>query len=192
MKVFWLVVFVVAGLTAQFIWGQVLSASAEPEPMMSVIEVGRPEPIPPPQIPKVLYPKELTSVVADPVYREKLIRNVNDAAREYQVSPWLIWTVVKYEGTYQHFQGSKVKRGNAQEVGVAQLMPRWGRRFGHDLFDLRDNVRCCARLLQYARDEEGLTETQEILGWYNTGKKVVNRYAWRGHRQYHLWLARGG
>jgi len=163
-------------------------AELEPVSETVVAEVSEPAL---PQVPKLVRPRELEQMIGDTVYREKLVWAVNAAAKEHAVDPWLIWTVVKFEGTYQHFKGTRVKRGNAREVGVAQIQPYWGRKFGHDLFDLRDNIRCCAELLAFAKYERGY-DTLLTLGWYNTGKEVVNAYARRGHKQYHTWLAMEG
>jgi hypothetical protein len=194
MRIVWLLVFAFCGVTMRTI-GMMPPALAETEVDIAVVTMTEtPElELTPVLQPQLVYPSELAWIVSDVKYRENLIRCVNDAAHEYGVDPWLIWSVIKYESTYHHLNAkAEVKRGGSREVGVAQIMLYWSKKWGYNLFDVRDNIRCCARLLQYARDELGLTDTQEILGWYNTGKEIVNQYAWRGHRQYHTWLAKGG
>ncbi|MGO4883586.1 MAG: lytic transglycosylase domain-containing protein [Bryobacteraceae bacterium] len=100
-----------------------------------------------------------------------LAETVNRIARQNQVSPELVDSVIQVESNYNP---NALSPKGAQ--GLMQLIPATARRFGvSDVFDPEDNVQGGARYLRYLlelyRGDEALA-----LAAYNAGEGAVARY----------------
>jgi len=102
---------------------------------------------------------------------ETLAETVGRIARQNQLSPRLVHSVIQVESNYNP---KAVSSKGAQ--GLMQLIPATARRFGvSDVFDPADNIQGGARYLKYLL---GLYKGDEALALaaYNAGEGAVSRY----------------
>jgi hypothetical protein len=101
----------------------------------------------------------------------QLTQTVERIARQNQVSPELIHSVIRAESNYDPYAVSP--KG---ALGLMQLIPSTARRFGvSDVFDPVDNIQGGARYLKYLL---GLYKGDKALALaaYNAGEGAVSRY----------------
>lgn len=101
----------------------------------------------------------------------QLARTVARIARQNQVSPQLLHSVIQVESNYDPYAVSP--KG---ALGLMQLIPATARRFGvNDLFDPADNIQGGARYLKYLL-ELYKGDNALALAAYNAGEGAVSRY----------------
>ncbi len=108
---------------------------------------------------------------APPVPSGPMAETVDRIARQNQVSPRLVHSVIQVESNYDP---RAVSPKGAR--GLMQLIPSTARRFGvSDVFDPADNIQGGARYLKYLlelyKGDESLA-----LAAYNAGEGAVSRY----------------
>jgi len=95
---------------------------------------------------------------------------IEEAARNFEVSPLLVDSVVQVESNYNPFA---VSPKGAQ--GVMQLMPATARRFGvNNMFDARQNIEGGVRYLKFLQDT--FQDDRLAIAAYNAGEKAVTKY----------------
>ena len=95
---------------------------------------------------------------------------IEQASKNFEVSPLLVDSVVQVESNYDPFA---VSPKGAQ--GVMQLMPATARRFGvKDAFDARQNIEGGVRYLKFLRDT--FQDDRLAIAAYNAGEKAVAKY----------------
>jgi soluble lytic murein transglycosylase-like protein len=101
----------------------------------------------------------------------QLSGTVERIARQNQLSPQLIHSVIQVESNYDPYAVSP--KG---ALGLMQLIPSTARRFGvSDVFDPADNIQGGARYLKYLLDlYKG--DNALALAAYNAGEGAVSRY----------------
>ncbi len=121
-------------------------------------------PIAPPPIARAPAPR------GQPAERATVIRELNAAASQYQLSPELVEAVAWRESRLRHDAVS-----SAGAVGVMQLMPGTAAQLGVDQRDLSQNIRGGTAYLQRMVNEFG---GDIVLGLaaYNAGPAAVRRY----------------
>jgi soluble lytic murein transglycosylase-like protein len=100
-----------------------------------------------------------------------IVETVDRIARQNQLSPRLVHSVIQVESNYDP---NAVSPKGAQ--GLMQLIPSTARRFGvSNVFDPADNIQGGARYLKYLL---GLYKGDEklALAAYNAGEAAVSRY----------------
>jgi len=100
-----------------------------------------------------------------------IVETVDRIARQNQLSPRLVHSVIQVESNYNP---NAVSPKGAQ--GLMQLIPSTARRFGvSNVFDPADNIQGGARYLKYLL---GLYQGDEklALAAYNAGEAAVSRY----------------
>ena len=107
----------------------------------------------------------------EPPSAPALTETVDRIARQNQLSPQLVHSVIQVESNYDP---NAVSPKGAQ--GLMQLIPATARRFGvSDAFDPADNIQGGARYLKYLlelyKGDEALA-----LAAYNAGEGAVSRY----------------
>ncbi|HWB95211.1 MAG TPA: lytic transglycosylase domain-containing protein [Bryobacteraceae bacterium] len=96
---------------------------------------------------------------------------VERMAREMQLSPRLIHSVIQVESNYNPYAVS-----SKGALGLMQLVPATARRFGvSDVFDPADNIKGGARYLKYLLDLFH-NDYPKALAAYNAGEGAVFRY----------------
>jgi soluble lytic murein transglycosylase-like protein len=102
---------------------------------------------------------------------QKLAQTVERIARENQVSPQLVSSVIQVESNYNQYA---VSPKGAE--GLMQLIPSTARRFGvSDVFDAEDNIQGGARYLKYLLDLYN-GDHALALAAYNAGEGAVAHY----------------
>jgi hypothetical protein len=97
-------------------------------------------------------------------------RLVEKTARDYNVSPALVNSVISVESGYNP---SAVSWKGAQ--GIMQLMPATARRFGvSDAFDVRQNLEGGVRYLRFLQDT--FKDDKLAIAAYNAGEGAVAKY----------------
>ncbi len=106
-----------------------------------------------------------------PASAAKLSKTVEQIARENQVSPQLVHSVIQVESNYD--AGAVSPKG---ALGLMQLIPSTARRFGvANAFDPAENIKGGARYLKYLLDlYQG--DQNLALAAYNAGEAAVARY----------------
>lgn len=100
-----------------------------------------------------------------------IAKTVDRIARQYEISPQLVHSVIQAESNYD---SRAVSPKGAQ--GLMQLIPSTARRFGvSDAFDPEDNIQGGARYLKYLLDLYQGDETLALAA-YNAGEAAVARY----------------
>lgn len=95
---------------------------------------------------------------------------IEDAAKNFEISPLLVDSVIQVESNYNPFA---VSSKGAQ--GLMQLMPSTARRFGvENPFDPRQNIQGGVRYLKFLKDT--FQDDQLALAAYNAGEKAVAKY----------------
>jgi len=95
---------------------------------------------------------------------------VNEAARDFDVNPLLVNSVIQVESNYNPFA---VSPKGAQ--GLMQLMPSTAQRFGvTDTFDPRQNIEAGVRYLKLLQDT--FQDDRLAIAAYNAGEKAVAKY----------------
>lgn len=103
---------------------------------------------------------------ADPEVKDM----VREAAREYDVNPALVDSVIQVESNYNPLA---VSPKGAQ--GLMQLMPDTARRFGvRDAFDARDNINGGVKYLKFLQDT--FKDDRLAIAAYNAGEGAVAKY----------------
>ena len=111
--------------------------------------------------------KPANTIVPDP----KLADIVEAAAKQYDVDPLLVHSVIQVESNYQ---AKAVSPKGAQ--GLMQLIPATARRFGAtNSFDPKENIEAGVRYLKYL----GTMFSEDLglaLAAYNAGEGAVQKY----------------
>ena len=95
---------------------------------------------------------------------------VEETARQYEVSPELVDSVIQVESNYNPYA---VSPKGAQ--GLMQLMPATARRFGvRNTFDPKDNVEGGVRYLKFL--QETFKDERLAIAAYNAGEGAVQKY----------------
>lgn len=130
-----------------------------------------------------------------PEYRAQLVQIVSEETKNFNVDPCEVWAILSKESTFNHWYPSgKVKKGDGgRSIGAGQLNTGWGKKFGLDLYDLRDNVKATCTLIVISRDEYGY-HLEKRFAWYNGGgrgmrSKAARRYAKDACNRYEKYLA---
>jgi soluble lytic murein transglycosylase-like protein len=101
----------------------------------------------------------------------QLSQTVERIARQNQLSPQLIHSVIQVESNYDPYAVSP--KG---ALGLMQLIPSTARRFGvSDVFDPADNIQGGARYLKYLLELYKGDNTRALAA-YNAGEGAVSRY----------------
>jgi soluble lytic murein transglycosylase-like protein len=97
---------------------------------------------------------------------------VQAAAREHDVDPLLVHSIIRVESGYNPFA---VSPKGAE--GLMQLVPETARRFGvKDVFDAEQNIRGGVRYFRYL--QKRFQDERLALAAYNAGEGAVERYRW--------------
>jgi soluble lytic murein transglycosylase-like protein len=95
---------------------------------------------------------------------------IEEAAKNFEISPLLVDSVVQVESNYNPFA---VSPKGAQ--GLMQLMPATARRFGvSNTFDARQNIEGGVRYLKVLHDT--FQDDRLAIAAYNAGEKAVTKY----------------
>src|SRR6202453_3308412 len=95
---------------------------------------------------------------------------VAEAAKNFDVSPLLVDSVIQVESNYNPFA---VSPKGAQ--GLMQLMPGTAQRFGvTDSFDAKQNIEAGVRYLKFLQDT--FQDDRLAIAAYNAGEKAVAKY----------------
>lgn len=95
---------------------------------------------------------------------------IEEAAKNFELSPLLVDSVVQVESNYNPFA---VSRKGAQ--GLMQLMPSTARRFGvNNTFDPRENIEGGVRYLKFLQDT--FQDDRLAIAAYNAGENAVAKY----------------
>jgi hypothetical protein len=95
---------------------------------------------------------------------------VAEAARNFDVNPLLVESVIQVESNYNPFA---VSPKGAQ--GLMQLMPGTAQRFGvTDSFDPKQNIEAGVRYLKFLQDT--FQDDRLAIAAYNAGEKAVVKY----------------
>ena len=95
---------------------------------------------------------------------------IEEAAKNFEISPLLVDSVVQVESNYNPFA---VSPKGAQ--GLMQLMPATARRFGvSNAFDARQNIEGGVRYLRFLHDT--FQDDRLAIAAYNAGEKAVTKY----------------
>jgi soluble lytic murein transglycosylase-like protein len=95
---------------------------------------------------------------------------VADAAKNFDVSPLLVDSVIQVESNYNPFA---VSAKGAQ--GLMQLMPATAQRFGvTDSFDPKQNIEAGVRYLKFLQNT--FQDDRLAIAAYNAGEKAVAKY----------------
>jgi len=95
---------------------------------------------------------------------------VEEAAKNLDVSPLLVDSVIQVESNYNPYA---VSPKGAQ--GLMQLMPATARRFGvTNSFDARQNIEGGVRYLKFLQDT--FKDDRLAIAAYNAGEKAVTKY----------------
>jgi len=95
---------------------------------------------------------------------------IEEAAKNFEMSPLLVDSVVQVESDYNPFA---VSPKGAQ--GLMQLMPATARRFGvSNTFDGRQNIEGGVRYLKFLHDT--FQDDRLAVAAYNAGEKAVTKY----------------
>jgi soluble lytic murein transglycosylase-like protein len=95
---------------------------------------------------------------------------VAEAARNFDVNPLLVDSVIQVESNYNPFA---VSPKGAQ--GLMQLMPSTAQRFGvTDSFDPKQNIEAGVRYLKFLQDT--FQDDRLAIAAYNAGEKAVAKY----------------
>jgi Transglycosylase SLT domain len=142
-----------------------LQGAGGPAPRGAVVSVVRPDPRTGRLVRSLL-----------PAHRERrpavnLSRTVERIARQNQLSPRLIHSVIQAESNYDP---NAISPKGA--LGLMQLIPSTAQRFGvSDVFDPADNIQGGARYLKYLLDLYQGDHTLALAA-YNAGEGAVARY----------------
>lgn len=108
---------------------------------------------------------------ADPDMPEYLQPLVDSISRTHGVDPKLVAAVMKVESNYNRFA-----RSSKGALGLMQLIPETGRRFGvQDFFDPAQNIEGGVRYLKFLSDKFGEHNLDLLLAAYNAGENTVER-----------------
>lgn len=95
---------------------------------------------------------------------------VREAARDFDVNPLLVDSVIQVESNYNPYA---VSSKGAQ--GLMQLMPSTAQRFGvTDTFDPKQNIEAGVRYLKFLQDT--FQDDRLAIAAYNAGEKAVAKY----------------
>jgi soluble lytic murein transglycosylase-like protein len=95
---------------------------------------------------------------------------VAEAAKNFDVNPLLVDSVIQVESNYNPFA---VSPKGAQ--GLMQLMPATAQRFGvTDSFDPKQNIEAGVRYLKFLEDT--FQDDRLAIAAYNAGEKAVTKY----------------
>jgi hypothetical protein len=95
---------------------------------------------------------------------------VDEAAKNFDVNPLLVDSVIQVESNYNPFA---VSPKGAQ--GLMQLMPATAQRFGAtDSFDPKQNIEAGVRYLKFLQDT--FQDDRLAIAAYNAGEKAVAKY----------------
>ena len=99
-----------------------------------------------------------------------VVATIEETAKNLQVSPELVHSVIQAESNYNTYA---VSPKGAQ--GLMQLMPATARRFGvTDSFDARQNIEGGVRYLKFLQQTFG--DDRLAIAAYNAGEKAVVKY----------------
>jgi soluble lytic murein transglycosylase-like protein len=99
-----------------------------------------------------------------------VVSTIEETARNLQVSPELVHSVIEVESNYNPYA---VSPKGAE--GLMQLMPATARRFGvTNSFDARQNIEGGVRYLKFLKETFG--DDRLAIAAYNAGEKAIERY----------------
>jgi soluble lytic murein transglycosylase-like protein len=106
-------------------------------------------------------------VTPPPAHIQKMVEN---SAREYDIDPLLVQSVIQVESNYNHYA---VSPKGAE--GLMQLMPGTARQLGvGNSFDPAQNIEAGVKYLKYLQGVYG--DDRLALAAYNAGPKAVDKY----------------
>jgi soluble lytic murein transglycosylase-like protein len=95
---------------------------------------------------------------------------IEEAAKNFELSPLLVNSVIQVESNYNPFA---ISPKGAQ--GLMQLMPSTARRFGvKNTFDARENIEGGVRYLKFLQDT--FQDDRLAIAAYNAGENAVAKY----------------
>jgi soluble lytic murein transglycosylase-like protein len=104
-----------------------------------------------------------------PPYIQSLVDTISAT---HGVDPRLVAAVMKVESNYNPYA-----RSNKGALGLMQLMPATGKRFGvQQFFDPAQNIEGGVRYLRFLSDKFGEHNLDLLLAGYNAGENAVERY----------------
>ena len=114
----------------------------------------------------IISPDPGAKTVIDP----RMLAAIEETAKNLQVSPELVHSVIQVESNYNTYA---VSPKGAE--GLMQLMPATARRFGvTNSFDPRQNIEGGVRYLKFL--QETFQDDRLAIAAYNAGEKAVTRY----------------
>ncbi|HEY3440578.1 MAG TPA: lytic transglycosylase domain-containing protein [Paludibaculum sp.] len=121
--------------------------------------------------PKVIQPKAVSAAPAAPETPGGTVQEIVDqAARDHNVDPLLVHSVIRAESNYNPYA---VSPKGAE--GLMQLIPATARRFGAaNSFDARENITAGVKYLKYLQDM--FKDDRLALAAYNAGEGAVIKY----------------
>jgi soluble lytic murein transglycosylase-like protein len=123
-------------------------------------------------VPRKAIPPKAKSGPVEPASSSGVHLLVEQAARNYDVDPLLVHSVIKVESNYNPFA---ISHKGAE--GLMQLIPSTARRFGvTNPFDPKENIDGGVRYLKYLMTIFG--DDRLVLAAYNAGEGAVARYGW--------------
>lgn len=121
--------------------------------------------------PKVILPKPVESGQPAPA-AAPLNELVEQAARNYDLDPLLVQSVIKVESNFNPYAIS-----DKGAEGLMQLIPATARRFGvKNSFNARENIDAGVRYLKYLKTI--FRDDRLALAAYNAGEGAVAKYGW--------------
>lgn len=114
----------------------------------------------------IISPDPGAKTVIDP----RMLAAIEETAKNLQVSPELVHSLIQVESNYNTYA---VSPKGAE--GLMQLMPATARRFGvTNSFDPRQNIEGGVRYLKFL--QETFQDDRLAIAAYNAGEKAVTRY----------------
>jgi len=114
---------------------------------------------------------EVKTTPADYTSRARILRIIEEMARDYRLSPSLVKAIIKVESDFNPLALSP--KG---AMGLMQLMPEVVRRYGlKDPFDIQENIRAGINHLAYLL-EHYHQDLELVLAAYNAGQGAVDHY----------------
>ncbi|MBL0158694.1 MAG: lytic transglycosylase domain-containing protein [Bryobacterales bacterium] len=121
--------------------------------------------------PKVIQPRVVGAAPAAPASPGATVQEIVDqAAKDHNVDPLLVHSVIRAESNYNP---NAISPKGAE--GLMQLIPATARRFGAaNSFDVRENITAGVKYLKYL--QEMFKDDRLALAAYNAGEGAVIKY----------------
>jgi len=161
--------------TAVLIAAGVPVVLAETPPTLStelphIVSVVRTDPKTGRLVRRIVVSPRLDATIAKPAADPTMLAAIDETAKDLQVSPELVHSVIEVESNYNPYA---VSSKGAQ--GLMQLMPATARRFGvSNSFDARQNIEGGVRYLKFL--QEKFQDDRLAIAAYNAGEKAVSKY----------------